>query len=86
MATIRVQFNVPDGDYCTTKINSNKCRFRAMAQVKEDRYIIKCRLFDVDLINVDYEDRLKRGEAAKCELCLNAHVPKKTEAPQDAFT
>jgi len=73
MATIRVHFSVPDGDYCTD--SGNKCRFRSLGQVnKEDRYIIKCRLFNIDLVNVEYQSRNIRAEVSKCELCLKAHI------------
>lgn len=79
MATIRVRFHVPDGEYCTE--HNNKCRFRSLGYIKDDRYIIKCHLFDVDLINQEYESRDKKAEVFKCDQCLNARISGKPVKP-----
>ena len=72
MAIIRVRFNVPDGSYCTQ--SNNMCKFRSRGHIKEDRYIVKCSLFSVDLVNTEYEKRDNKIEVQKCDLCLNAHT------------
>jgi hypothetical protein len=74
MAKILIEYEVPDGDLCTT-IRENRgwpdydhCFWRSSLYIHENNHVVECTLFNTFL-------KLDKDQMPfKCEKCLKHHV------------